>query len=110
MDERREWALVTGGRTSVHSVRFEGPARYCSAGFHSFFGGSASSVGMRDEVGLALAASGRNRRSHRWKLFHDRHRRSHRSGPGGVVARRVEAGARSVGETASRSQFLAALE
>lgn len=57
-----------------------GLARYYSAGFHSFFGGSASSVGMNNERGLALALRGRGGRLFRWRLFHDRYQRPSRAG------------------------------
>jgi len=86
VDGRREWGLVAGGRAAGNGVRFDGLARYYSAGFHSFFGGSASSVGMNNELGLALALQGRRGRLFRWRLFHDRYQRPSLSAGGEGVA------------------------
>jgi hypothetical protein len=79
VDGRKEWASVAGGRITLNGMRFDGQGRYYSPGFHSFFGGSASAVGMHNELGLAVSVSGRRCRMVRWRLFTDRYMRPWRS-------------------------------
>ena len=75
VDDRSEWAWVGGGRATVRGTRLDVLGRYYSDGFHSFFGGAASAVGMRNELGLSLAARGRGGKRLRWRLFGDRYQR-----------------------------------
>ena len=73
-DRRGNWGLLSGVRLGLNQVRLSALLRHYEAGFHSFYGGAASSVGMRNERGFQLNLAGRRSRW-RWRLYLDQYRR-----------------------------------
>ncbi len=74
LDRRGNWGLLGGVRLGLNQVRLSALLRHYAPGFHSFYGGAASSVGMRNEQGFQLTLVGR-RSIWQWRLYLDQYRR-----------------------------------